>query len=792
MAFDFQPIPLVKEGEGPTILSASFANRIIEATNALWKIQGTNGVTVTKSRHDVVIDVPDTDDSGLVCVEITPALDHKALKNWIVIRGSVDLVGLWPGNTPPGFNDVYPGSGYYIDMAGTTSPTNGRLRSRRNQSLTAGYTYRLDYQVAGNHRGGGNNSVQVLITDRDNNNAIIYDETHTVSPYAEWSEYYFDYIPSVDMNIAIEFVNADATPTGVVGALIRGMRFRNLSRNVVMIGDELRCEGSEDVSREIDGPVYDILVYRTNTDQAAATNGALDRWAARGVFLCGSFGALNSIELYNQCKLIPFQGKTVVDWPYTFGIDFEGASPFIGKLDRFGDNVLSLVQFDGTITPAKAMRQRFDPADGQGCWIATDFSGTIPTVPAGYSQEGLLYPVVGDSGYIGYYDGGALSGGTPTTHQTANTLQILGVPISEFRFWDTFAVGYNRIAGIGFGRTIVGTPDVYQSQSVFSFDWYGDVRAGSGGGGPWLTATMSTAFTPRGIEATGICAVEGWSAFYDTVDRLGYDGLGNTSVLEGDVPNTAFCVTYRNAIDYYYWHPNPADTLGTTWYHYDYNTPPASRATLVDWRLQAAPVMTPNTGFPASPLAGSFWTGAGADCACYSPVFTGWRTNGTGEFIAIGNNSVIDGGATTWNGARASDFQGIYAIGLDGNAISPFHVELTFTGLSPAGVAGDIYNHPTILLISSDDRIWFTGPIATINGNTVDPWQLYFVYGDGSQGGQVGIITGGIIHAMKEFKPGQYILGGEFTTYRSSAGTDRESAFLVFIDETGEEIDLTW
>ena len=783
MAFDFQPIPLVKEGEGPTILSASFANRIIEATNALWKMQGTNGVKVTKSRHDVVINVPDTSDD--VCVAITPALDHKALKYWIVTRGTIDVVG-------NGFNDVYTGSGYYIDIAGTTSPTNGSIRSRINQSLTAGDTYRLDWEIAGNHRAGGPNELRVLVTDQTNN-ATLFDQTYSKAAFDVWAEYYFEYTAVADIDISIEFMNADATPTTVVGALLRGMRFRNLSRSLVMIGDELECEGSEDVPREIGGPVYDILVYRTNTDQAACLNPLLDRWSARGIFLCGVFGSLNTIQLYNQCKLIPFQGKTVVDWPYTFGIDFEGASPFIGKLDRIGDNVLSLVQFDGTITPAKAMRQRFDPADGQGCWIATDFSGTIPTVPAGYSQAGLLYPVVGDSGYVGYYDGGVLSGGTPTTHETANTLQILGVPVSEFRFWDTFAVGYNRIVGIGFGRTVIGPPDVYNPASVFSFDWYGDVRAGSGGGGPWLTGAMSTATPPVGIMPTGVCSVEGWSSFYDTVDREGFDGLGGTSTLEGDVPNTAFCITYRQGWDYYYWHTNPADALGTTWYHYDINNPPASRATLVDWRLQAAPVMTPNTGFPASPLAGSFWTGAGADCACFSPVFTGWRTNGNGEFIAIGNNAVIDGGgATTWNGTRASDFQGIYAILTDGNALSPFHVELTFTGLSPAGVAGDLYNHPTILLIDSENRIWFTGPLATVNGTSVDAWQLYYVEGDGSGGGQVGAITGGIIHAMKEFRPGEYIVGGEFISYIDNDGNDNESAYLVFIDETGLEIDLTW
>ncbi len=769
MAFDFQPIPLVKEGEGPTILSASFANRIIEATNALWKMQGTNGVTVTKSRHDVVINVPDTSDD--VCVAITPAFDYKLFKKWIVIRGSVDVVG-------NGFSDVYPGSGYYIDIAGTTSPTDGRLRSRTNQSVLAGETYRLDYHIAGNHR-GGNSDIQVLITDITNN-ATLYDQTYTTAANDPWSELYYEFTPGVDADISIEFINADLPPTGVVGALLKGMRFRNLSRGIVMIGDELECEGSEDVSREIDGPVYDILVYRTNTDQAAATNGALDRWDARGIFLCGSFGALNSIELYNQCKLIPFQGKTVVDWPYTFGIEFEGSSPAIRKIGRIGDNVLSLVYFD-YVTPSKTMLQRFDVSGGAGCWVATDFSGTITEVPAGYSNEGLLYPVAGDSiTYLASYDGG-----TQTTNQTAESIALAFIPVSEFYLWETFAVGYNRIVGIGLNY-FEGPPVASNPASVFSFDWYGDISSGTGGGSPWWTASESFS----GVEsfaATGICAVEGWDAFNNPVDRKGFDAFAGITTLESNVPNTGFVLTARR--DVIPWNQDRSSGAGIYWSNYG-STYPCKSAFIVDWRLQAAEVMTPNIGYPT--IGFDWWTGSGADCACYSPVFTGWRTNGTGEFIAIGNNVVIDGGATTWNGARASDFQGIYAIGLDGNAISPFHVELTFTGLSPAGVAGDLYNHPTILLIDSENRIWFTGPLATVNGTSVDAWQLYYVEGDGSGGGQIGTIGWGIIHAMKEFRPGEYIVGGEFTTYIDGNGNDNNSAFLVFIDETGEEIDLTW
>ena len=770
MAFDFQPIPLVKEGEGPTILSASFANRIIEATNALWKIQGTNGVTVTKSRHDVVIDVPSTGSGTGVCVAITPAFDYKSLKNWIVTRGSIDVIG-------QNFNDIYIESGYYIDIAGTTSPTNGSIRSRRNQSLLAGDTYRLDWEIAGNHRGGGTNDLRVLVTDLTNN-ATLFDQTYTHALYDPWTEYHYEFMAIGDIDISIEFMNADPTPTSEVGALLRGMRFRNISRSLEMIGDELRCEGSEDVPREIDGPVYDILVYRTNTDQAAATNALLDRWDAQAIFLVGAFGSLNTINLFNIVKLIEFQSKTVVDWPYTFTVNFNAAVPPLYYIGRIGNNVIA-----GTGDLATKIPDGYDATLGNGNWLATDLSGETIFCDGG-SNNGKAWPIAS------YIQGGTTEqpdvvyDGVTSTHKTYEAWSVIPTTPGYLpSYFGQFATGYNRIAAIGFS-------DVGAS-SVMSHDRNSEMNHNGASvyTPPIISGSFSTAVTPRGLNATGICSVEGWDAFNNTVNRLEQD----SSVLEASVPNTAFCITFSSGVDYYYWHPNPADVLGTTWYHYDYNVPPPSRAVLADWRLQAAPVMTPNIGFPASPLAGSFWTGDGAGCVCYSPVFTGWRTNGNGEFIAIGNNAVIDGGgATTWNGTRASDFQGIYAIGLDGNALSPFHVELTFTGLSPAGVADDFYNHPTILLIDSENRIWFTGPLATVNGTSVDAWQLYYVEGDGSGGGQIGAIGGGIIHAMKEFRPGEYIVGGEFTAYIDSNGNDNNSAFLVFIDETGEEIDLTW
>jgi hypothetical protein len=74
--------------------------------------------------------------------------------NWTVTEQSVDLIGAgtsW---------DLLPGNGLYLDMDGSTGNA-GSIESI-NIALAPG-DYILSYDVAGNHRNGGNDSVNILI-----------------------------------------------------------------------------------------------------------------------------------------------------------------------------------------------------------------------------------------------------------------------------------------------------------------------------------------------------------------------------------------------------------------------------------------------------------------------------------------------------------------------------------------------------------------------------------------------------------------------------------------------------
>jgi hypothetical protein len=50
-------------------------------------------------------------------------LDYSRFSNWIVTRGSVDLIG-------NGFYDFYPGNGLYVDLDGSTNE-GGKLESKK-------------------------------------------------------------------------------------------------------------------------------------------------------------------------------------------------------------------------------------------------------------------------------------------------------------------------------------------------------------------------------------------------------------------------------------------------------------------------------------------------------------------------------------------------------------------------------------------------------------------------------------------------------------------------------------
>ena len=79
----------------------------------------------------------DNFDSDAVGLNVVPA-------GWTVTRGTVDIIG-------PGFFDLQPGHGNYIDLDGSTSSAG--LMSTGSFSLNAGTPYTLSILLAGSQRG---------------------------------------------------------------------------------------------------------------------------------------------------------------------------------------------------------------------------------------------------------------------------------------------------------------------------------------------------------------------------------------------------------------------------------------------------------------------------------------------------------------------------------------------------------------------------------------------------------------------------------------------------------------
>ena len=82
-------------------------------------------------------------------------LNYNSFANWVVQDGTVDLIG-------NGYFDFLPGNGLYVDMDGSTGNA-GRMLSSTAIAITAGTTYTLSYQLAGNRRNGANETVQVQV-----------------------------------------------------------------------------------------------------------------------------------------------------------------------------------------------------------------------------------------------------------------------------------------------------------------------------------------------------------------------------------------------------------------------------------------------------------------------------------------------------------------------------------------------------------------------------------------------------------------------------------------------------
>ncbi len=85
----------------------------------------------------------------------TLGLNYNSFANWDVVpnTGTVDLIGA------PGFFDLYPGNGRYVDLDGSTNDA-GVLETKA--SFAAG-SYVLSFELGGNRRFGSSDGVTVKL-----------------------------------------------------------------------------------------------------------------------------------------------------------------------------------------------------------------------------------------------------------------------------------------------------------------------------------------------------------------------------------------------------------------------------------------------------------------------------------------------------------------------------------------------------------------------------------------------------------------------------------------------------
>jgi len=85
----------------------------------------------------------------------TLALNYNGFANWTVAGGFVDLIG------DPGFFNLLPGNGRYVDLDGSANPP-GTLTSKLSFVVPAGGSLTLAFDLAGSQR-GDTNTVDVTL-----------------------------------------------------------------------------------------------------------------------------------------------------------------------------------------------------------------------------------------------------------------------------------------------------------------------------------------------------------------------------------------------------------------------------------------------------------------------------------------------------------------------------------------------------------------------------------------------------------------------------------------------------
>lgn len=186
---------------------------------------------------------------GYVCAgNCTPAGDEYVARgevnydefiNWDVTEGSFDLCG-------PGYFDLLPGNGLYVDMLGTSYPQTGVLTSKATFNLVAGHSYRISLDLAGNQRSDlGTQSVRVRLVPTSGASDIL-DASVGVTDYKQDFQtrtVNFNCVGDAEVNLVLNQVEwAGVGPNAKIGLLLDDVRFEDVTDGTLLLFDDFNSE----------------------------------------------------------------------------------------------------------------------------------------------------------------------------------------------------------------------------------------------------------------------------------------------------------------------------------------------------------------------------------------------------------------------------------------------------------------------------------------------------------------------------------------------------------------------
>ena len=128
-------------------------------------------------------------------------LNYTGFSNWTVSDGTVDLIG-------NGYFDFLPGNGLYVDMDGSTGNA-GKLTS--DPIFLAAGDYVLQFDLAGNHRNGSPESVDVQVLV-----GPLVNQTISLAQNAPFTTYQFAFSVAAPTSVNITFAGAGGDNIGML------------------------------------------------------------------------------------------------------------------------------------------------------------------------------------------------------------------------------------------------------------------------------------------------------------------------------------------------------------------------------------------------------------------------------------------------------------------------------------------------------------------------------------------------------------------------------------------------